>query len=69
MYGENFIKMINYLIYYLFIGTIVGLFIDVIVKFSNNKFTNSQRLINLILWPFILIMFIYYLIKYMVYND
>lgn len=52
---------------YLFIGLAVGFIMETINRFSEepNKFGMAERLLVILLWPLMSILFIYYFIKSM----
>lgn len=53
--------MITYLLW----GLLFTFTFDMILKGTDNQFNNSERIVFLVLWPFALIWFIFYVIKNM----
>ena len=55
--------MLNILWIYLFIGTIVGLFLETMIRMDNNYVSMYERFWVITLWPLMLMIFIYYFLR------
>ena len=53
---------------YLFIGTIVGLFLETTIRISSQSVNMSERYWMITLWPIMLLIFLYYFFKHMFFN-
>lgn len=53
---------------YLFIGTIVGLFLETTIRISSQSVNMSERFWMITLWPIMLLIFLYYFFKHMFFN-
>ena len=53
---------------YLFIGTIVGLFIETMIRVSGNKINSPERFWLITTWPFMLLVFVYYFFIHIFFN-
>jgi len=60
--------MLNILWIYLFIGTIVGLFLETMIRMDNNYVSMYERFWVITLWPLMLMIFIYYFLKHLFFN-
>ena len=60
--------MLFYLWIYLFIGTIVGLFIETTIRMDGESVNMSERFWMIIVWPLMLSIFLYYFFKHMFFN-
>ena len=60
--------MLNILWVYLFIGTIVGLFLETMIRMDNNYVNMYERFWVITLWPLMLMIFIYYFLKHLFFN-
>lgn len=49
---------------YLFIGTIVGLFLETAIRMSSQSVNMSERFWFITLWPLMLLIFLYYFFKH-----
>jgi hypothetical protein len=55
--------MINTILYYLLVGTIVGFFLEKAVVATGNHLSLLERASVIILWPIMLAIFIFYFFK------
>lgn len=53
---------------YLFIGTIVGLFLETTIRMSSQSVNMSERFWFITLWPLMLLIFLYYFFKHIFFN-
>lgn len=53
---------------YLFIGTIVGLFIETIIRMDGESINMSERFWVITVWPLMLSIFLYYFFKHIFFN-
>jgi uncharacterized protein YacL len=53
---------------YLFIGTIVGLLLETMVRMSYNSVNMYERFWLITLWPLMLMIFMYYFLKHLFFN-
>ena len=53
---------------YLFIGAIVGLFLETMVRISYNSVNMYERFWLITLWPLMLMIFMYYFFKHLFFN-
>jgi uncharacterized protein YacL len=53
---------------YLFIGTIVGLLLETMVRMSYNSVNVYERFWLITLWPIMLLIFLYYFFKHLFFN-
>lgn len=60
--------MLNILWIYLFIGTIVGLMLETMVRMSYNSVNMYERFWLITLWPIMLLIFLYYFFKHLFFN-
>jgi len=60
--------MLNILWVYLFIGTIVGLFLETMIRMDNNYVNMYERFWVITMWPLMLMIFIYYFLKHLFFN-
>jgi len=60
--------MLFYLWIYLFIGTIVGFFIETMIRIGGESINMSERFWLLTMWPLMLIIFLYYFFKHLFFN-
>ena len=60
--------MLHILWVYLFIGTIVGLFLETMIRMDNNYVNMYERFWVITLWPLMLMIFIYYFLKHLFFN-
>jgi len=60
--------MLNILWVYLFIGTIVGLLLETMVRMSYNSVNMYERFWLITLWPLMLLIFLYYFFKHLFFN-
>jgi uncharacterized protein YacL len=60
--------MLNILWVYLFIGTIVGLLLETMVRMSYNSVNMYERFWLITLWPIMLLIFLYYFFKHLFFN-
>jgi uncharacterized protein YacL len=60
--------MLNILWIYLFIGTIVGLLLETMVRMSYNSVNMYERFWLITLWPIMLLIFLYYFFKHLFFN-
>jgi len=60
--------MLNILWIYLFIGTIVGLLLETMVRMSYNSVNMYERFWLITLWPLMLLIFLYYFFKHLFFN-
>ena len=60
--------MLNILWIYLFIGTVVGLLLETMVRMSYNSVNMYERFWLITLWPIMLLIFLYYFFKHLFFN-
>ena len=60
--------MLNIIWLYLFIGTIIGLFMEIMIRITNNSVNSYERFWLISSWPFIVLIFLYFLLKHLFYN-
>jgi len=60
--------MLNILWVYLFIGTIVSLLLETMVRMSYNSVNMYERFWLITLWPLMLLIFLYYFFKHLFFN-
>jgi len=60
--------MLFYLWIYLFIGTIVGLFIETTIRMNGESVDMSERFWMISVWPLMLSIFLYYFFKHLFFN-
>lgn len=60
--------MLNILWIYLFIGMIVGLLLETMVRMSYNSVNMYERFWLITLWPLMLLIFLYYFFKHLFFN-
>lgn len=60
--------MLNILWIYLFIGTVVGLLLETMVRMSYNSVNMYERFWLITLWPLMLLIFLYYFFKHLFFN-
>jgi len=60
--------MLNILWIYFFIGTIVGLLLETMVRMSYNSVNMYERFWLITLWPIMLLIFLYYFFKHLFFN-
>ena len=60
--------MLFYLWIYLFIGTIVGLFIETTIRMDGESVNMSERFWMITVWPLMLSIFLYYFFKHLFFN-
>lgn len=60
--------MLNILWIYLFIGTVVGLLLETMVRVSYNSVNMYERFWLITLWPLMLLIFLYYFFKHLFFN-
>ena len=53
---------------YLFIGTIVGLFIETTIRMDGESVNMSERFWVITIWPLMLSIFLYYFFKHIFFN-
>lgn len=53
---------------YLFIGTIVGLFIETTIRMDGQSVNMSERFWMITVWPLMLSIFLYYFFKHIFFN-
>ena len=53
---------------YLFIGTIVGFFIETTIRMDGETVSMSERFWMITVWPLMLSIFLYYFFKHMFFN-
>jgi hypothetical protein len=53
---------------YLFIGTIVGLFIETTIRMDGQSVNMSERFWVITVWPLMLSIFLYYFFKHIFFN-
>lgn len=53
---------------YLFIGTIVGLFIETTIRMDGESVNMSERFWVITIWPLVLSIFLYYFFKHIFFN-
>lgn len=53
---------------YLFIGTIVGLFIETTIRMDGESINMSERFWVITIWPLMLSIFLYYFFKHIFFN-
>lgn len=60
--------MINSIIWYIFIGVALNFLYDLAVNHTGNenRFTMTERFITTLIWPIMLLIFIYHFIKSMI---
>jgi hypothetical protein len=51
------------ILYYILIGLVIGILLDLSLKSSEISLKNSERVITILLWPVMLLWFLYYIIK------
>ena len=60
--------MLHMIWIYLLIGTIVGLFLETMVRISYNSVNMYERFWFITLWPLMLMIFMYYFFKHLFFN-
>jgi len=60
--------MLHMIWIYLLIGTIVGLFLETMVRISYNSVNMYERFWLITLWPLMLMIFMYYFFKHLFFN-
>ena len=60
--------MFNYVITYLFIGTIVGLMLETVIRMRYDTVKPIERFWLIVLWPLMLMIFMYYFFKHLFFN-
>jgi len=60
--------MLHILWIYLFIGTVVGLLLETMVRMSYNSVNIYERFWLIVLWPLMLLIFLYYFFKHLFFN-
>ena len=55
--------LIEYILYYLLVGTGVGFFIDIVIRWIGDEVKWGERIIMITLWPIMGITFIWNFIK------
>jgi len=60
--------MLQILWLYLFIGTIVGLLLETMVRMSYSSVNMYERFWLITLWPLMLLIFLYYFFKHLFFN-
>lgn len=53
---------------YLFIGTIVGLFLETTIRMDGQSVNMSERFWIITIWPLMLSIFLYYFFKHIFFN-
>jgi len=53
---------------YLFIGTIVGLFLETTIRIEGQSVNMSERFWMITVWPLMLSIFLYYFFKHIFFN-
>ena len=53
---------------YLFIGTIVGLFLETTIRMDGQSVNMSERFWMITVWPLMLSIFLYYFFKHIFFN-
>ena len=51
------------ILYYILVGLVIGILLDLSLKGSEISLKNSERVITILLWPVMLLWFLYYIIK------
>tara|TARA_R110000787_G_scaffold130332_3_gene242297 strand:- start:206 stop:466 length:261 start_codon:yes stop_codon:yes gene_type:complete len=66
-WGKHYIMIL--IAKYLLIGVVVGLLMELVIRWTNNKIKPLERVYLIIGWPFMAIIFIYNFIKGMKGRD